>query len=185
LPDGGGVATYGKMKLTEPAVSTAVLIPIADYLSSSYRPDREYVDGELVERNMGEFDHARLQMLLSRYLSNRERDWGILVLPEQRVQVTPTRFRVPDITVLTARPDTQILHEPPFLCIELLSPGDRMAEMQDRIDDYLAFGVRYVWLINPKSLRAWVYTKDAVQEAKGGLLETQDPNIQVALAELE
>jgi Uma2 family endonuclease len=171
---------------TEPAVSTtAAIVPLAEYLSSSYRPDREYVDGELVERNLGEFDHARLQMLLSRYLSNRERDWGILVLLEQRVQITPTRFRIPDITVLTARPDTQIIHEPPFLCIELLSPGDRMAEMQERIDDYLAFGVRYVWLINPKTRRAWVYTKDAMQEAKGGLLEAKDPNIRVALTELE
>jgi Uma2 family endonuclease len=60
-----------------------------------------------------------------------------------------------------------------------------MAEMQDRIDDYLAFGVRYVWLINPKSRRAWAYTKDAVQEARGGILEAKDPNVQVALAELE
>jgi Uma2 family endonuclease len=165
--------------------TTAAILPLAEYLSSSYRPDREYVDGELVERNLGEFDHANLQGLLIACLSNRKNEWGIVVLPEQRVQVTPTRFRIPDITVLTARPETQIIHEPPFLCIELLSPGDRMAEMQDRIDDYLAFGVRYVWLINPKSRRAWAYTKDAVQEARGGILEAKDPNVQVALAELE
>jgi Uma2 family endonuclease len=180
------MAEYARMKVTEPALSTtAIAVPIAEYLSSSYRPDREYVDGELVERNLGEFDHANLQGMLIAYLSSRKNEWGIVVLPEQRVQVTPTHFRIPDITVLTARPETQIIREPPFLCIELLSPADRMAEMQDRIDDYLAFGVRYVWLINPKTRRAWVYAKDAMQEAKGGVLETKDPNVRVALAELE
>jgi Uma2 family endonuclease len=60
-----------------------------------------------------------------------------------------------------------------------------MAEMQERIDDYLAFGVRYVWLINPKTRRAWVCMKDAMQEAKGGVLETKDPDVRVALAEFE
>jgi hypothetical protein len=75
-------------------MSTTAAIPIAEYLASVYRPDCEYVDGEIVERNVGEFDRARLQILLSRYLFNRELDWGILVSLEQRVQVTPTRFRI-------------------------------------------------------------------------------------------
>lgn len=113
------------------------------YLESSYRPDCEYIDGELLERNVGEWDHSRLQMLLSRYLSNREKQWGILVVVEQRVQVKRTRFRVPDVSVLVGpAPADPILVEPPFLCIEILSPSDRVEEMQDRIDDYLAFGVQ-------------------------------------------
>jgi hypothetical protein len=83
------------MRVTEPAVSTtAAIVPLTEYLSSSYRPDREYVDGELVERNVGEFDHANLQGLLIAYLSSRKSEWGIVVLPEQRVQVKPTRFRI-------------------------------------------------------------------------------------------
>ena len=32
-----------------------------EYLATSYRPDREYVDGAVVERNLGEHDHSRLQ----------------------------------------------------------------------------------------------------------------------------
>jgi Uma2 family endonuclease len=51
--------------------------------------------------------------------------------------------------------------------MELLSPGDRMAEMQDGIDDYLAFGVRYVWLINPKTRRAWGIHARRYAGAKG------------------
>ena len=35
--------------------------PLSEYLATSYRPDREYVDGEVKERNVGEYDHSRPQ----------------------------------------------------------------------------------------------------------------------------
>jgi Uma2 family endonuclease len=79
---------------------------------------------------------------LARYLGNREKQWGILAVTEQRVQVKARRYRVPDITVLIReRRSGPVVRTPPFLCIEILSPGDRMSEMQERIDDSLAFGV--------------------------------------------
>src|SRR3954452_23864028 len=107
---------------------------MSEYLATSYRPDCEYLDGELLERNVGEWDHSRLQMLLSSYLCNREKQWGILVVIEQRVQVKATRYRVPDISVLLEAPAGPIIVEPPLLCVEILSPSDRMKEMQERID---------------------------------------------------
>ena len=70
-----------------------------DYLSTSFRPDCEYVDGVIVERNLGEKDHSALQMAISACLFNRRKEWGIHVFPEQRVQVKPRRFRVPDVCV--------------------------------------------------------------------------------------
>ena len=167
-------------------MSTGTVVTLSEYLATSYRPDCEYLDGELLERNVGEWDHSRLQMLLSHFLCGRERQWGILVVPEQRVQVKATRFRVPDISVLTGpRPKGGIITEPPFLCIEILSPSDRMKEMQERIDDYLAFGVRYVWLLHPGTRRAFVYTSEAMYEVKDGVLRTEDPAICVPLHELE
>ena len=166
-------------------MSTVTLVPLSEYLETSYRPDCDYLEGELLERNVGEWDHSRLQGLLYRYLSNREKQWGILVVPEQRVQVKARRFRVPDILVLTGPPTGPIIKEPPFLCIEILSPSDRMAEMQERIDDYLDFGVRYVWLINPRKRRAFIYSNEGVQEVKDGILHTSNPDIRVNLAELD
>jgi Uma2 family endonuclease len=160
-------------------------VPISEYLETSYRPDCDYLDGELLERNVGEWDHSRLQALLSVFLSNREKQWGILVAIGQRVQVKARRIRVADILVLTGPPTGQILTAPPFLCIEILSPSDRMGEMQDRIDDYLDFGVRYVWLINPRKRRAFIYTNEGVQEVKDGILHTSNPDIRVSLAELD
>jgi Uma2 family endonuclease len=163
----------------------ATAVSVEEYLDTSYRPDCDYLDGELLERNVGELEHSTLQTLLAVYLSSRARQQGLTVLVEQRIQVKPTRFRVPDVLVLTSKPTGRIITTPPFLCIEILSPSDRMAEMQERIDDYLAFGVRYVWLINPATRRAFVYTADQMREAKDGVLSTESPDIRVPLAELE
>jgi Uma2 family endonuclease len=166
-------------------VPAKTAVTLDEYLQTVYRPDCDYLEGELLERNVGEWDHARLQMLLSHYLCSREQQWGILVVPEQRVQVKARRFRVPDITVVLTPPAGPIITEPPFLCIEILSPRDSMRQMQERINDYLAFGVRYVWVIDPRSHRAFVHTKQGVHEAHDHILSTEEPNISVALGDLE
>ena len=167
-------------------MSTATGVSLSEYLNTSYRPDCDYLDGELLERNVGEWDHSRLQTLLARYLSNREKQWGIIVVTEQRVQVKARRFRIPDVTVVAGDPPTgPIVTTPPFLCVEILSPSDSLTEMQDRIDDYLPFGVRYVWLINPVTRKAWTYSSAGIQEVCDGVLTTENPDIRVVLGELE
>jgi Uma2 family endonuclease len=77
-----------------------------------------------------------------------------------------------------------ILTSPPFLCIEVLSKDDRAADTQERIDDFLAMGVRYVWVVNPRSRRGYVYTAEGSREAKDGVLRTADPEIAVPLPEI-
>jgi Uma2 family endonuclease len=39
---------------------------------------------------------------------------------------------------------------PPDLAIEVISPNDRIYELEEKIDDYLAAGARAVWVVNPK-----------------------------------
>src|SRR6266545_826464 len=118
-------------------MGTATLVSVEEYLSTSYRPDREYIDGIVLERNLGESDHSSAAMAISDYLYTRRKQFGIRVYPEQRVQVRQTRFRVPDICVLLDRgPVGPIITPPPFICIEILSKDDTVESMQDRIDDY-------------------------------------------------
>jgi Uma2 family endonuclease len=149
---------------------SATAVSLSEYLQTDYRPDVDFIDGELEERNVGEWDHARLQALIERYLGSREAEWGILVVPEQRVQVSATRFRVLDIAVVAARPAGGVITEPPLLCIEILSPEDRATRVQTRIDDYLNMGVPCVWLVDPATRRAWIHTTDGGHEAKDGIL---------------
>lgn len=65
-------------------------MPVEEYLGTNYDPDAEYVDGELLERHVGEWRHSRLQHLLSVVFAPRERG-RFLTFTEQRVQISPTR----------------------------------------------------------------------------------------------
>src|ERR1017187_5183187 len=151
--------------------AAAVAVSVEEYLSTVYRPDCDYIDGEVVERNVGEVDHSRLQILMSYYLVGREKAWGVTAFTEVRVEVKPTRFRVPDIAVVTGPvPKTRILREPPLLCVEILSPENRMVKVQEGVEDYLSFGVPCVWIVNPTTRRGFVCTKDGMVEAKDGIL---------------
>jgi Uma2 family endonuclease len=164
---------------------TGTLISVEQYLATSYRPDCDYVDGHLEERNLGEFDHSRLQTAIAVYFGSRQKQLGITVVVEQRVQVTPTRFRIPDVCVVLGQPTEQIFRTPPFLCIEILSPDDRMKRVQERIDDYLAMGVSYVWVFNPSNRHVYVATASAgLHDFKGDVLRTENPVLELPLQEI-
>jgi Uma2 family endonuclease len=135
--------------------ATQTLVPVEEYLRSSYEPDCDYVDGQIVERNLGEKDHSKLQTKLAVWFGNRGKELGVEVFVEQRVQISARRFRIPDVCVIAGEePADQIFRDPPHICIEVLSPDDSLVRMQDKIDDYLAFGVPNVWVINPANHRA-------------------------------
>jgi len=167
------------------ALPVAKSVSVEEYLHTVYRPDCDYVDGELVDRNVGEKNHSKLQRQMLLYLHERRNLWGIFVIQETRMRVSPTRYRVPDICVFAGpEPDEQVFTLPPLLCIEILSPEDRMSRMQVRIKDYLAFGVRYVWVVDPEAREAWVYTAEGMREVRDGILRTENPEITVPLAEV-
>jgi len=166
-------------------MKTVALISVEEYLSSRYDPDCDYVDGEVRERNVGEQDHSRMQTLLCLYLGQREKQWNIRVFTEQRVQVKQTRFRIPDLCAVAGRrPAEQVFKAPPLLCAEILSPDDTLESIQERIDDYLAFGVSCVWVISPRTRRGWVYAPDSIVEAKDGVLRVAGTEIAVPLVDL-
>jgi Uma2 family endonuclease len=161
------------------------LVSVDEYLHTNYDPDCDYVDGAIVERNVGELDHSDLQGEIVAYFRSRLRSRSIHAFPELRVQVAPRRFRIPDVSVVSGvKPSEQVLTTPPFIAIEILSKDDRMSDMQERIDDYLKFGVPYVWVINPRTHRAWVHTKDGSHEGNDGMLRTENPEIELPLPEI-
>ncbi len=163
-------------------MSVSQLVSVCEYLSTSYRPDCDYVDGVVVERNLGEYDHGRLQIALGAYFYNRREEWGVSAVTEQRVQVSATRFRVPDICVAIGKPAEQVFRTPPFICIEILSKDDRISEMQERVEDYLRFGVPYVWILDPRKRKAYRCTFESTYEVKE--LVTEDPAILVPVETL-
>jgi len=65
-------------------MSSATLVSVQEYLAASFDPDRDYVDGELQERNLGEQPHSLTQTSLAAFLFNRRTQWGIRVLTTTR-----------------------------------------------------------------------------------------------------
>jgi Uma2 family endonuclease len=132
-------------------MATALHTSLTEYLAAGYRPDREYVDGEIRERNVGKWEHARMQWLLAHWFGAHEKEWGIVGSTEQRVRVSGNRVRIPDLVVLTAGPQPDVLTDPPLLVIEILSPDDTYSDTQERASDYSRMGVGTVWIIDPKT----------------------------------
>ena len=66
-------------------MATGPLVSVHDYLSTSYRPDCDYVDGVVLERNVGEKDHSRLQTEISFYYRSRRPQWRLWGFVELRV----------------------------------------------------------------------------------------------------
>src|SRR5882762_3278146 len=142
----------------------SALISVEEYLNTNYRPDCDYVDGRVVERNLGELDHSDLQTEIAFFFRLLGKQQSIHAFVEQRVQVSPTRFRIPDVCVTVGpKPTEQIFRTPPFLAIEILSRKDRKQKVLERVADYLAFGVRYIWVIDPRSKEGWVHTTAGVE----------------------
>ena len=166
-------------------MGTSVLVSEQEYLTTTYEPDCEYEDGALLERNVGEQPHGILQLAIAAFLFERRKRFGIRVLTEQRIRIAPRKYRVPDVCVYKEpAPRDPVFSTPPFIAIEILSPEDRMSRVRKKVDEYLAFGVPYVWVIDPDARRADVYTAAGFYAAKDGVLRTEDPAIEVPLADL-
>jgi Uma2 family endonuclease len=167
------------------AASTQVFVPLDEYLRTAYRPDRDWIDGETKERNMGELPHASVQGFLTQILRANGTQWQIRAFPEQRVQTSRTRYRVPDLCVVRrATPPEPIVYTPPLLCIEILSRDDRMSEIQERVEDYLAMGVSTVWVVDPRRRRAYTAGTDGTLQPATTALTVPNTEIRISLCDI-
>jgi Uma2 family endonuclease len=166
-------------------LSTTHLIPVGEYLGSTYRPDVDYVDGRIEERNVGDYDHADLQSELLFLLRFHEKEWKIRALAEVRVQVSATRYRIPDVCVTAEdAPRTPVIQHPPLLCLEVLSPRDSVAAMRRRVQDYFDMGVPAVWIFDPATRTAYACSPDTMTEHKDGVLQLAGSCVMVSIAEV-
>ena len=166
-------------------MAAATFIPVHEYLQSTYQPDRDYLDGELKERNMGEQPHASIQAILAGIFRNHRNDWNIRVLTEQRVQTSPTRYRIPDVCLLhRSDPRDPIVTWAPLLCIEVLSEEDRLQELQTKVDEFAAMGVRDIWVIDPWKRIAYTASPQGFQKLAGDTLRIDGTAIELSLTEI-
>src|SRR5437870_9473147 len=103
-------------------MSVQTLIPVEQYLHTSYHPDREYRDGVVTERNVGDNTHALLQGALCAYLRRRRKPWRIEVYTGLRIRAGENWYLIPDVCVyLLPAPRERFPATMPLLWIEILS----------------------------------------------------------------
>jgi len=165
-------------------MATNALIPIAEYLNTSYRPDCDYIDGE-VQRNWGEEEHSDLQTHLIELLLAPENKAHIRANTELRVQVKPDFFRVPDVCVRPRNVRSErFVRQPPLLCIEVLSPSDTVQKLKERLRDYLEMGVPEVWVLDSEVRSVIVYAGSTIVEHTSGVLTVPGAPVKLDLRDI-
>ena len=165
------------------ATALTETVTLAEYLSRTWHADREWVDGELRERNMGDGIHSVVQGFLIWFFRAHEEQWQVKARPELRVRVAANNFRIPD--VLLKRIDTPfelIVTTPPLLCIEVLSPDDRMRDIVEKMEDYFRMGVPAVWVIDPRRRTAMMSTGGALEQVE--VLTVPGTEIALSMAQI-
>ena len=126
----------------------------------------ELVDGILVEKTVGAFE-SYLAVFLARLLGNYvETDrLGIVLGEGGMMRLAPGLVRIPDVSFISRDrlPGHRVPREPipdlaPDLAVEVISRSNTREEMQRKLHDYFAAGVRLVWYVYHTPRReVWAY----------------------------
>ncbi|MBZ5626631.1 MAG: Uma2 family endonuclease [Acidobacteriia bacterium] len=166
-------------------MATSALLSVEEYLHSSYSPDREYRDGVLIDRNMGDLNHSRLQTKLARYSGNRGRQWKIEAFVELRIRVREDWYPIPDVCLYDLpAPQEKVPSRMPLLWIEILSDDDRMIDVWDKARQVVEYGSPYVWIINPNTLESELRTTSGKSLVSNQTLTIPDSPIVIPLPEV-
>jgi Uma2 family endonuclease len=167
-------------------MATTALVPVEEYLHTVYEPDCEYQDGELIGRNVGESPRSWLQGLLCAYIWRHSKRWDVIPFPEQRVQIRPGKYMIPDIYVHHGpKPTAKVFADPPLIWIEILSSEDRPVRVARKVKEAIEFGAPYVWVVDPETLESYVTTSHSQYELHDGVFRIEAMDITIPLTKLE
>jgi Uma2 family endonuclease len=125
-------------------------VPIELYLRTSYRPDADYVDGIIEERNLGQNDHSAWQDAIAAWFRSQAHSGGVRVRPELRIRVAGTRVRIPDVALLDrSLPSEPVPTVPPVAVFEVVSPDDKLPDLAVRCADYERMGIQTILVLDP------------------------------------
>ena len=149
------------------SMGSKTLMSVDEYLHTTFDgADREYLDGEIVERIMGNDAHSAVQVELVYCFRLQQDRTGLYVRSELRHRVAENRFRIPDVAVFEGKPPAQVPSAPPLVAIEILSPDDRVGYVIPKLEEYLQWGVRHIWIADPEDRKLFTYGDTGLHEVK-------------------
>ena len=153
------------------------LVGVDEYLRRTEKPNAEYEDGVVYPKAMPTFYHGLLEFFLVEML----RRAGLVAAAEVSVRLSPTKYLVPDVI---AAKSVQLPYptEPVLLCVEILSPEDRLGAMLAKCEHYHEWGVPFCWVIDPVKRVAWEYSSggEPARIGAAGTLRAGEVSIDVA-----
>ena len=104
-------------------------------------------------------------------------------ISELRVPVAPRKYRIVDLAVYAHRePADELPTELPLVVIEIVSPDDRFEELMNRLEEFRAWGVPHVWLVDPGLRRICVYRDGGVMAVEA--FELPEFGVRIAAGEI-
>jgi Uma2 family endonuclease len=141
-----------------------VLLTEEEYLTAGFE-DRvpEYLDGEVVERTLPNNHHSQAQGELVFRFRLLEEKHRLFARPELRVRVAERRYRIADLVVYSDQKPLGLLPtQLPLVIAEVVSPDDKHEDLMKRLEEYRAWGVPHVWLVDPGLRRLYVYNQSGL-----------------------
>jgi Uma2 family endonuclease len=139
-----------------------------DLLEITDRPMPELIDGQLRERPlMGQKSDAiaaRATLLIGSHVETHK--LGLTHGAQGSYQIfphDPRRVRIPDVSFTkqdrlpTQGPAEGHSRTVPDLVVEVISPNDIAADLEEKIEDFLSAGVPLIWVLNPETRTVQVY----------------------------
>jgi Uma2 family endonuclease len=154
-------------------MSTAIKLMTADELLGLPKLGELYelIRGELRSMTPAGFEHGAVEvnLLVSLTLHARTHDLGLVVGGDTGFQIErdPDTVRSANVAfVAKARLEslgitTKYFPGAPDAAAEVISPNDRMNEVDDKVQQWLDAGCRLVWVINPRRREVIVYSHTA------------------------
>jgi Uma2 family endonuclease len=138
------------------ALPPVAAVSVEEYLATSYKPACDYLDGVLRQKPLPTWKHGLLQGHFMQLINTGFRAFA--AASEVTVRLREGKYFVPDV-IVQSRDNIQAPYptKPVHLCIEILSPDDRMSEVLAKCEEYHAWGVPTVWIADPDNERAWEY----------------------------
>jgi Uma2 family endonuclease len=147
--------------------SAGTKLMTAEQLASM--PDRgrcELIKGELVMMALASHGHGRIAINIAMLLANhvKQQKLGVVYAAETGFIIArnPDTVRAPDVAFVHR--DRVIIGDgrgyfpgPPDLAVEVISPSDKPADVQDKADEWLVVGVQAVWIVWPHTRSVTVH----------------------------
>ncbi len=109
---------------------------------------------------------GQLYFLMRQFLEEHRLGNAFIAPLDVVVEREPLKTRQPDLLFVNNE-RAEILHDivegAPDLVVEVLSPSNSRADIQDKLDDYAGLGVRECWLVSPEGR-----TVEVLTAAEGG-----------------